>query len=612
MHQSGSTVPSGLIRLRPQDELQVVSSEAPILVTLRHDGGVEVFGEPLVPGARYVLMPLSRISLLALMPSELELVGVPLHAGVTRANEQKHQMVINLATAFNRARADAFVAPTNVSAPRVMVVGPLGRSSTTQTLTNYALRTGWCPCIVNLDPGGRSTQIESIYDGEGVVIARFPELFTAGLREVLERAETATANDKMQTLREWVLSLTLEPARSTADDLDRQRRKRRGHNQSRAKAVSLLSSLGRRESASLGTDEVDEAREGEDGRDEAGQVFTPTTPLSLSAWERIVRPLIHPGTAGVPSRFMELTLGVWAGFTNVNEQTNPLMVRAAKQLAESVEQKLREREDMLGADAELQAIETLRVRLANSSGLIIDTAPGCSPNLLTVLADTFNVDHIIVCGDPHLAMMLETGSIGRQVYSIPQPTLPWGIEIEHRLQGAANRHCFLMTSSEETSSARVVPRMSVAEPIDFIRRPDVIANLPTCISSPCPGRLLLAPLVIARHTPVVTPISSLAAYKYQIAESGAVICVPVDAIQLTAMLAATRLLRGALVRASASSTTVETNVQGASVASPVLITPTATGASLPSGRENSMTLWLRSKECMLSIGRQVLFVMDRT
>lgn len=338
------TIPSGKLSLNGGDELQVVSGQDVIVVSIEKGSGLEVFGEPLLTHQSYVICPYSSVGLHAMLSCDIQVSGGPHVARIVQDNAARHSALFSVATSLNKMRSQAFNPASSDMrlrrGPNVLVLGGLGKTTGAKTLQQYACRSGWAPVAVNLDPrGGPEGEPENMSGGAGCLTARYPDLLATTLEKTLKSG--GVAKDTVEA---------------------NPRGGRRQHDQ-KARLVTTLSSLAKREASSCVRG------------DKYGMHTTnPTVPMTLCAWEQYVRPLATNNT-----------VSVFFGMRSVTE-ADPSLSSIFLRVAEDLADRMREYEETMECQVRL---------LLRSSGYVIDCPRGLSEEAVETLCEVFNVTDIV-------------------------------------------------------------------------------------------------------------------------------------------------------------------------------------------------------------------------
>jgi len=137
-------------KLAKEQELRVeVDADTPVTVKLLN-GKAEVFGTELALG-QTVNITGQKLAIFTWTGCELMVTGNP--QSIYESSETPMVTYLNTQDILNRRRLAA--QETSSPGPRVIIVGPTdsGKSSLCRILTNYAVRMGWEPMVVDLDLG---------------------------------------------------------------------------------------------------------------------------------------------------------------------------------------------------------------------------------------------------------------------------------------------------------------------------------------------------------------------------------------------------------------------------------------------------------------------------
>eukprot|EP01053_Blabericola_migrator_P001055 Blabericola_migrator_1__1054@NODE_1269_length_4935_cov_145_462818_g856_i0_p1_GENE_NODE_1269_length_4935_cov_145_462818_g856_i0NODE_1269_length_4935_cov_145_462818_g856_i0_p1_ORF_typecomplete_len508_score59_27CLP1_N/PF16573_5/2_4e10CLP1_P/PF16575_5/1_6e05CLP1_P/PF16575_5/1_1TetR_C_35/PF18556_1/0_071_NODE_1269_length_4935_cov_145_462818_g856_i030004523 len=431
--------PRGVVSLSPSHELQLVTSHVPIMVTVpettTNTVSAEVFGENLVPGHPYILAPQSCLSITTFTGCQLELIGNPAYATMTRSNEDFYMQLLNLSTVLNKARLGVLEQlrsrprlGMSKGGPRVLIWGPgrrCGKSAAAQILLNYSLRTGWKPTLVALDPGGRSSDIQRAYQGGGI-LAAYQQDYCASPEGIVAFLEEYWKSDKrVDVLRAWGRRLQNSDEERESVNMGGKRGGNMRHlSDPKAQAIATISSLAKREAANhtdgkivaepwgVADDDVfDGIMSPSNMRDTIAAANTPNIVASLSSWERLISPTHYALT---PPEYIDAPdiVATCCGTTDLKKShaCEPNFVHAAATLAAAAEN--RWHRDMNSDSGELELFPALTF----ASGMIIDTASDVSFTALQRLVDTYKVDKLIFLSlldsiPPELAKFCMTRSV---------------------------------------------------------------------------------------------------------------------------------------------------------------------------------------------------------
>lgn len=145
-----------VVELARECEYRVeVSAAAEVRLKLK-SGSAELFGVELAIDSEYVFRD-RKLAVFTWYGCSLEVSGAPEVAYTS--DETPMNSYLNVHAQLQRRRELA--SAKHASGPRVLVCGPVdsGKSTLAQLLTNYALRLGEKPTLVDLDVGGGSLSV---------------------------------------------------------------------------------------------------------------------------------------------------------------------------------------------------------------------------------------------------------------------------------------------------------------------------------------------------------------------------------------------------------------------------------------------------------------------
>lgn len=545
-----------LVRLNPYDELQIVTADIP-LITVLNAGSVEIFGEFLPPNQIHILLPFTKFSLVALVASEIQLIGMPLFCGCTRENVQRNTQLINLSVILNQIRSEAIQTETpdgdigsSQQPPRIMVVGGYGRSSVCQTLHNLALKCGWHPIKIDLDSssGVSSGQLDKILKGYGIITATFTECDNETVQQMLNISSSSLkASDRLEFLRkvhgQISSQMTGEPLLLPKVDAKQhggRNRKRQSNDSNRLKQSQVLFNIAKKNAALHGAQSGNKhsrAETGCSGDDlssgfgkgrkretlpmpfESSESSLIALPTSLSQWERFLRPLIRSNKENAQVQCQHnRTLGVWVADSHSPncrqsktsfgyESFKSLFVPAAEQLMDLLNESSSEL-DNGGEKA-----------FVTASGAIADCAAELSDiDQIMRLGDVLSATHYVVVGRPDISAALQENQ--RITFEVDELKITWpqpiNETIAQTLQSVEEYYLYPQNNSLVPLPVFPVPTkterrsaggINLIEGLNandssvqmFIQAAVSSQLLPKGVNHPLSSRLLYSPTEVPRH-----------------------------------------------------------------------------------------------------------------
>lgn len=540
-------IPSGLLSLRPGDELQILTAVGVIVISIDEGVGLECFGEPIVPKHKYVLCPFASYSFLAQLPCQVRVCGHPHAARVIHNNEGRNCAILNLATSLNRLRSQAFA--DDGRGPSVLVLGGLGKTATCQTLNNYAFRSGWSPTLIDLDCRGRlRTQPHQLSTGAGCVQAIIPEVLTPSLEKLLERVSAATGNEKMQIIREASVSQT---SGHGPGDSNKLKYRRRRPQDLRSRTIGIISGLGRRGAAVFSEEKDTQAEESVQGRRTGG-----SAPLTLSSWERYTRPLVIAGDSSSVEEIVSVCVGTRCLETSEGQQ---LLCQATRQLMKALSA-------LESRGACQEADDPLRQRLLRASGRVVDVPSDLDINTLTVLIEACSPDLVVVLGEERSLSLSESTC---EIRYIPPSVV---------FAQALNTPPMELIPQILKQLPKIRSSTSADDHADYVRAcMNSDCSPPPGISCCIPARILLAPLILPAYVSMAVRATRCQFVKRS-ADQGTIL--------ISAAEIGVAPLLGALLCAS----DVKDATEQCTVLSPALVQITREGSLV--------TLWIREKKIL--------------